>query len=71
MNITNPKQLIIGILAVIGLLCVLSKLDFLIIPALIIVAIIIIFNVIKNQKYKIIKSILIYNKRVIFHHPYN
>lgn len=28
MNITNPRQLIIGILAVIGLLCVLSKLDF-------------------------------------------
>ncbi|WP_302272848.1 hypothetical protein [Brachyspira aalborgi] len=52
MNITNPKQLIIGILSVIGLLCVLSKLDFLIIPALIIVVIIIIFNVIKNQKYK-------------------
>ena len=52
MNITNPKPLIIGRLAVIGLLCVLSKLDFLIIPALIIVAIIIIFNVIKNQKYK-------------------
>lgn len=25
-------------------------------------------KIIKNQKYKIIKSILIYNKRVIFHH---
>lgn len=28
-------------------------------------------KIIKNQKYKIIKSILIYNKKVIFHHPYN
>ena len=27
-------------------------------------------KIIKNQKYKIIKSILIYNKRVIFHHPF-
>ncbi len=52
MNITNPRQLIIGILAVIGLLCVLSKLDFLIIPALIIVAIILLFQAVKNQKYK-------------------